>query len=73
MTGQVKRVFEFMQDGAARTLDEVAKALGISEASVGARLRDLRKPAFGGYTVQREKFFTSKNVYTYAVTDALRA
>lgn len=73
MNKQLKRVFELMQDGAARTLDEIANALGISESSAGARLRDLRKPRFGGYTVKREKLATSRNVYTYAVTDALRA
>lgn len=67
MTGQVKRVFELMQDGVARTLDEVANALGISEGSAGARIRDLRKPRFGGHTVNRAKLDTSKNVYTYAL------
>lgn len=60
MTGQMKRVFDYMADGTARTLTMVASSLGISDSSAGARLRDLRKPKFGAHTVTRstEKPFT---------------
>lgn len=35
------------------TLREISSYTGGSEASVSARLRDLRKPKFGGWDVQR--------------------
>lgn len=38
-----------------RTLPDVSRALGIPEASVSARLRDLRKSRFGGWTVERTR------------------
>lgn len=54
---QMKAVRDLMLDGRWRTLDEIAWAGGTGsafpESSVSARLRDLRKPKFGGYTVER--------------------
>lgn len=50
---QLGRVYETMIDGLWRTLEGVAKLTGASEAAVSARLRDLRKPKFGGYVVER--------------------
>lgn len=47
------RVRTLMLDGKYRTLRQIADATGGSEASVSARLRDLRKARFGGYTVER--------------------
>lgn len=46
-----------MQDGEWRTLAEIHRAIGYqgTEASVSARLRDLRKDKFGGYTVERRR------------------
>ena len=43
-----------MADGQWRTLKEIAAATGAPEASVSARLRDLRNERFGGYAVERE-------------------
>jgi hypothetical protein len=40
------RVYGLMRDGRWRTLREIADATKGSEASVSARLRDLRKPRF---------------------------
>lgn len=37
------------------TLRELSVAVGASEASVSARLRDLRKPKYGGHTVERRR------------------
>jgi hypothetical protein len=53
LRGQVLRVFDLMKDGRWRTLEEIAAPAAASEASVSARLRDLRKPRFGGHEVQR--------------------
>lgn len=43
-----------MSDAKWRTLGEVAKETGAPEASISARLRDLRKEKFGGYLVERK-------------------
>jgi len=52
---QLGRVWDTMKDGKWRTLDEIRWVCGDgdSEAAVSARLRDLRKPKFGGYVVLR--------------------
>jgi hypothetical protein len=43
-----------MADGNWRTLGQIAALVGGSEASVSARLRDLRKKRFGGYDIERK-------------------
>jgi hypothetical protein len=54
LSGQLAKVFEFMSDGKWHTLRQIVDACGGSEAAVSARLRDLRKKKYGGYTVLRE-------------------
>jgi hypothetical protein len=44
-----------MLDGRWRTLRQISDATGSPEASVSARLRDMRKPRFGASTVDRER------------------
>lgn len=46
-------VWMLMRDARWRTLAEIASLTGEPEASVSARLRDLRKDRFGGHTVDR--------------------
>jgi hypothetical protein len=53
LTGQIRRVFDLMKDGRWRTLEEIAAATGDPQASVSAQLRHLRKPRFGGFTVEK--------------------
>ena len=53
--GLNRRVYALMADGQWRTLREVSRATGGTEASVSARLRDLRKAKFGGYRVERRR------------------
>jgi DNA-binding transcriptional regulator GbsR (MarR family) len=72
---QLGKVYRLMQDGQARTLQEISVATGASEASVSARLRDLRKAQFGGFTVSRYRTFVYMNgryrgVFKYTVTVA---
>lgn len=55
LTAQVRRVLDVVTDGNWRTLAQLAAAVGASEASVSARLRDLRKERFGGWTVERQR------------------
>lgn len=63
---QLDRVLELMRDGQARTLAEIAGAVGGSEAGVSARLRDLRKTKFGGYRVRRERVGAGLFMYSVA-------
>ena len=48
------------------TLAEIAKYTGYPEASVSARLRDLRKAKFGGYNVERK--YVERGIWAYRVT-----
>lgn len=53
--GQLERVRALMADHQWRTLAEIARAVGGSEAGVSARLRDLRKERYGRLDVQHER------------------
>jgi hypothetical protein len=56
LSGQLKRVFSVMVRGGWLTLSEIAAQTGDqSEAAISARLRDLRKPKFGGFEVERRR------------------
>lgn len=56
LKGQVGAVYRVMSDGKWRTLEEISMTLGFPQASVSARLRDLRKARFGAHEVQRRRF-----------------
>lgn len=53
LDSQRANVRELMLDGMFRTLKEIEEATGYPQASISARLRDLRKQRFGSYTVNR--------------------
>lgn len=53
LTGQIFRVFSLMRDGKWRTLAEIASRTGDPQASISAQLRHLRKPRFGGHSVDK--------------------
>lgn len=55
LAGQLLRVWSAMRDGAWRTPAEIELATGDGWASISARLRDLRKPKFGGMRVERRR------------------
>lgn len=55
LNAQARRVADVMLDGQWRTLREVSTATGDPEASVSARLRDLRKPQNGRHEVKRRR------------------
>lgn len=55
LKGQLWRVFQLMSDGKYRTLAEIAEDAQGTEASVSARLRDLRKEQYGGREIQRQR------------------
>ncbi len=52
---QLATAFAVMSDGHWRTLRQIAEAVGCSETSASARLRDFRKPRFGGHQVDRHR------------------
>lgn len=52
---QAQVVFDLVKDHQWRTLREIAAATGEPEASISARLRDLRKVRFGGWIVDRRR------------------
>lgn len=60
---QMAAVLSVMADGKWRTLAGIASETNAPEASVSARLRDLRKPRFGGHTVNRE--YLQRGLFQY--------
>ena len=67
---QVLAVLALMQDGHWRTLREIADAVEAPEASVSARLRDLRKARFGRYVVdRRRRGEPSRGLWEYRLND----
>ena len=72
LTTLFQKVKELMLDGKWRTLSEIHKHLQAgSEASISARLRDLRKPKFGAFDVQkRRRGSAGAGVFEYRVLPA---
>jgi len=59
LTGQLNRVYEFMKHGNWWSLAAISHYTGGSQASVSARLRDLRKEKFGSYIIDRRRMGNS--------------
>lgn len=55
LAAQTQAVYRVMANGRWCTLAELAFATSAPESSVSARLRDLRKPKWGGHNVQRRR------------------
>ena len=66
LSAQHTRVVHAMQDGQWRTLAEIEAKTGAPQASISARLRDLRKPQFGAHKVERRR--RTQGQYEYRVT-----
>lgn len=67
LSRQLERVKDLMRDGQWRSLGTISAAVHGSEASVSARLRDLRRPRFGGYTVDRRRVDGGNGLHEYRV------
>lgn len=63
LTGQILRIYDLMKDGQPRTLGQIAEHTCDPEASISAQLRNLRKPRFGGYVVEKENL--GKGLFQY--------
>src|ERR1035437_8053530 len=55
LTGQLERVFIAMSDGQWHSLDWLAVQANGTEASVSARLRDMRKSKYGSRVIDRRR------------------
>lgn len=67
LNAQLWRVCVVIQDRQWYSLAELAEATGDPEASISARLRDLRKPRFGNHTIQRRR--RSPGTFEYRLGD----
>jgi hypothetical protein len=65
LTGQLARVKAAMADGHWHTLPWLATTVQGSEAGVSARLRDLRKPKFGGTPEDVKRRRVSDGLFEY--------
>ena len=62
---QLEAVRSYMLGHGWVTLGQIVAAVGGSAPGVSARLRDLRKPRFGGYTVERR--YVADGLWEYRV------
>jgi len=73
LSNQIQRIRSLMLDGRWRTLDEIHKRTGDPVASISAQLRHLRKPRFGGYSIDRRlRPGGSRGLYEYRLSEASR-
>jgi len=63
LKGQLLAVYSVMKDGRWRSLQDLAEEVGAPATSVSARLRDLRKDKFGGFTVERVRATAGTHIY----------
>ena len=64
---QLYAVRKVMFDNQWRTLKQLSEEVDAPEASVSARLRDLRKKKFGGYVVERMRIPNGNGLHIYRV------
>ncbi len=65
LTGQLQRVYNVMKDSRWRTLNNISVLASGPESSIGARIRDLRKPKFGEYRIDRKRDSINKGMFLY--------
>lgn len=63
LSRQHNRVLAVLQDGKEHTLAELREKTGDPEASISARIRDLRKPRFGSHVIERR--YVERGLHTY--------
>ena len=63
LNAQCQRTFDCVRDGTWKSLKAISAATGDPEASVSARLRDLRRH---GFTVERK--YVERGLWIYRVT-----
>ena len=63
LNAQTRAVFDLMRDGQWRTLAQISHFIRQPEASISARLRDLRKAKYGSNDVSRH--YLGQGLYAY--------
>lgn len=63
LKGQMLRVYTQLKDGQWHTLRELSDKTGDPEASVSARIRDLRKERFGSHVIEHDR--VDKGLWRY--------
>lgn len=53
------------------TLRQLSQITGYGEASISARLRDLRKVKFGGYEIARRRVVGERGLWQYSLVSRL--
>ena len=66
LNGQIREIWELMKDGRWRTVGTIVMVTGFPANSVQAQLRNLRKPRYGAYLVERRRV-TQSGLYEYRV------
>jgi hypothetical protein len=64
---QMEAVLREMADGAWYTLQELSLATGAPEASVSARIRDLKKQRFGSHKIESE--YVRRGLWQYRMAE----
>lgn len=64
---QLTDVFKAMRDGSWRTLAQLHEITGHPEASISARMRDLRKFRNGSHTVERR--YVKRGLFEYRLLE----
>ena len=68
LTGQMFDVYEMLANyGRPWTLRELEHVTGHPQASISAQLRNLRKPRFGGFNIEKEH--VGNGLYVYWLED----
>lgn len=67
LTGQLGAVHETMSSGEWLSLNDISIRTGKPEASISARLRDLRKPRFGSHVVNRQRSKRGGGTWVYCM------
>lgn len=63
LAGQLVRVYEAIRNHEWWSLRDLSEAVGGSATSMSARIRDLRKDRFGGFTIDKQ--MTDPGLYRY--------
>ena len=72
LQSQLGRVYRVLQGGRWLTLPEIARLTGDPEASISARIRDLRKDKWGGLTVDHRVREGHAGLWEYRLRDEAR-
>lgn len=65
LNNQAKRVYDCISNGSWWTLADIAAKTHDPEASISARLRDLRKPRFGALDIEHRRVHQGKGEWEY--------